>query len=86
MRNEKPLFLHPVTDFACHFKELVRKYPKLQYVWEDSGLQQACDHLTFADRCFEIERNENTGDFRDAWNYSKALQFGKNEVYRRRKA
>lgn len=29
---------------------------------------------------------DDSGDFWEAWNYSKALQFGKNEVYRHRRA
>lgn len=70
----------------CACKDLVRKNPKLQYVWEDSGLQQACDHLSYAARCFELECYGDSDDFRKAWNYSRALQFGKNEVYRHRRA
>ena len=62
----------------CACKELVRKNPKLQYAWEDSGLQQACDDITYAYKRFEIEWNGDSGDFWEAWNYSKALQFGKN--------
>lgn len=82
---EKPLQGRFFAMF-CACKDLVRKYPRLQYVWEDSGLQQTCNHLTYADRCFEIAWDGDSGDFWEAWNYSKALQFGKNEVYRRRRA
>lgn len=82
---EKPLRGRFFAMF-CACKDLVRKHPKLKYVWEDSGLQQACNHLTYADRCFEIAWNGDSGDFWEAWHYSKALQFGKNEVYRRRRA
>ena len=68
----------------CASKDLVRKYPMLQYVWEDSGLQEACDHLTDAYRCFELECYGDSGEVREARNYNRALQFGKNEIYRRR--
>ena len=70
----------------CACKDLVRKYSKLHYVWEDSGLQEACDHLNYAVRLFELECYGDSGEFREAWNYSKALEFGKNEVYRHRRA
>ena len=39
----------------CACKDLLRKYPKLQYAWEESGLRQTCDHLNFAVRLFELE-------------------------------
>lgn len=69
----------------CQCKDLVRKYPKLRFAWEESGLQSECDDITYADRCFEIEWNGASGDFWEANAYSKALQFGRNEVYRRRR-
>lgn len=53
---EKPLRGRFFAMF-CQCKDLVRKYPKLRYMWEQSGLQQACDHVTFAYRLFEIEWN-----------------------------
>jgi hypothetical protein len=82
---EKPLRGRFFAMF-CACKDLVRKYPNLQYAWNDSGLQQACDHLTDADRCFEIDWNGDSGDFWEAQAYTRALNFGKNEVYRRRRA
>lgn len=82
---EKPLRGRFFAMF-CQCKDLVRKYPKLRFAWEESSLQSECNYLTYADRCFEIEWNGPSGDFWEAWNYSKALQFGKNEVYRRRRA
>ena len=69
----------------CQCKDLVRKYPRLRFAWEESGLQSECDYITYADRCFEIEWNGAAGDFWEANAYSKALQFGRNEVYRRRR-
>ena len=69
----------------CTCKDLVRKYPRLRFTWEQSGLQSACDHITYAYRTFENAWNDLYGDFREACAYSKALQFGKNEVYRRRR-
>ena len=81
---EKPLRGRFFAMF-CQCKDLVRTYPRLQYAWEKSGLQQECNYLTYADRCFEIEWNGASGDFWEARAYSKALYFGKNEVYRRRR-
>ena len=70
----------------CQCKDLVRKYPKLRFAWEESGLQQQCDFITYPDRVFEIEWNGMSGDFDEASHFNKALNFGKNEVYRRRRA
>lgn len=70
----------------CECKDLVRKYPRLKYSWESSGLQRSCNIVTYAFRCFEIEWDAGLEDFWEARAYSKALRFGKNEVYRRRKA
>lgn len=81
---EKPLRGRFFAMF-CQCKDLVRKYPRLRFAWEESGLQSECDYITYADRCFEIEWNGASGDFWEANAYSKALQFGKNEVYRRRR-
>ena len=82
---EKPLRGRFFAMF-CQCKDLVRKYPKLRFAWEESGLQGECNYITYADRCFEIEWDGQSGDSREASAYSKALQFGKNEVYRRRRA
>ena len=70
----------------CVCKDLVRKYPRLRFNWDESGLQQSCDSVTFALRCFRDELNADAGDPKEALAYTKALRFGKNEVYRRRKA
>jgi len=70
----------------CQCKDLVRSYPGLRYLWESSKLRQTCDYVTSPDRVFEIEWNGICGDFQEASRYNKALNFGKNEVYRRRKA
>jgi hypothetical protein len=69
----------------CQCKDLVRKYPKLRYAWDESELQQTCSFVTYADRCFEIEWDGIYGDFWEANAFTKALNFGKNEAYRRRK-
>lgn len=82
---EKPLRGRFFAMF-CQCKDLVRKFPRLQYAWEESGLQSECNYLTYADRCFEIEWNGLSGDFEEASHFNKALNFGKNEVYRRRRA
>lgn len=70
----------------CACKDLVRQYPRLRLAWERSGLQETCDHLTHAFRCFEIEWSGEPVDIEEAVRYNRALQFGKNEVYRHRRA
>ena len=51
-----------------------------------SHLQQSCDHVTYPFDCFEENWNSCAGDPDEAMAYNKALRFGKNEVYRRRRA
>ena len=70
----------------CQCKDLVRKYPELRFAWDTSGLQRTCDDITYPDRVIEAEWEADSGDFEEARAFSKALQFGKNEVYRRRRA
>ena len=70
----------------CACKDLVREYPRLRYSWAKSGLQEACDELTHRDALIEAECESIYGNVREARAYSHALQFGKNEVYRRRRA
>lgn len=60
-------------------KDLIRKHPRLKYIWEESGLQQSCDHVTYAFRCFETSWNDMAGDVNKAKEYTKALRFGKDE-------
>ena len=57
----------------CQCKDLVRKYPKLRFAWEESGLQSECNHITYAYRCFEIEWNGASGDFEDARRYASKI-------------
>ena len=66
-------------------KDIVRKYPNPRYVWEKSGLQDQCDQVTCALRMFETEWNGRSGDFWEAQAYTMALNFGKDELYRRRR-
>ena len=70
----------------CQCKDLVHRYPKLRYAWEESGLPECCDHLNEAVRNFTAEQCGDPRDIRDAQSYTKALNFGKDEVYRRRRA
>ena len=70
----------------CECKDLVRKCPRLKYNWEESGLQRSCNSVTYASRCFENEWDADAGDPKEARAYTKALHFGKNEVYRPRRA
>lgn len=70
----------------CSCKDLVRKYPKLKYNWDESGLRDSLNSVTYAFDCFENEWNASFGDPKEAQAYSRALNFGKNEVYCRRRA
>lgn len=66
-------------------KDLVHEYPNLRYTWEDSGLRQACKHITGPFDLFELEWTGPSGDMEEAVRYNKALRFGKDEVYRCRR-
>ena len=70
----------------CICKDLVRKYPRLKYNWDESGLRDSLIRVTWAFDCFENNWNFIAGDPKEAQAYSRALNFGKNEVYRRRRA
>lgn len=70
----------------CECKDLVKKYPRLKYNWGKSGLRDSCNLVTYAFNCFENELKACTGDPKEAREYTKALRFGKNEVYRPRRA
>ncbi len=70
----------------CECKDLVRKYPRLRFNWDESGLQQSCNSVTSALRCLKDEWDAVAGDPKEAREYTKALRFGKDEVYRRRRA
>ena len=70
----------------CECKNLIREYPWLRYNWDKSCLQDSCDLVTYAFDCFEKELKACTGDPQKAMEYTKALRFGKNEVYRPRRA
>jgi len=70
----------------CTCKDLVRRYPRLQFNWDESGLRDSLNSVTYAFDCFENEWNASAGDPKEAQAYSRALNFGKNEVYRRRRA
>ena len=70
----------------CTCQDLVRQYPRLKYNWDKSEIQQSCNFVTYAFHCFEINWDLIAGDFREAMAYNKALNFGKDEIFRRRKA
>ena len=70
----------------CECKDLVRKYPWLKYNWDKSGLRDSCSLVTYAFDCFENEWKACTGNPKEAREFTKALRFGKNEVYRPRRA
>jgi hypothetical protein len=70
----------------CTCKDLVRAYPRLRYCWAKSGLQEACKEITHRDALIKAEIESTNGNIREDRAYSRALQFGKDEVYRRRRA
>ena len=59
---------------AC--KDLIHFYPKLQYYWANSGLQEALENITHRDRMIEYECERTYGNVREAIAYSRALRFG----------
>lgn len=69
----------------CMCKDLVRRDPRLQFAWARSRLQETCDSVTAADRCLAAEWADWREEFRKARDFTRALHFGRNELYRRRR-
>jgi len=70
----------------CACKDLLRKYPRLKHDWDESGLRQSHGIVSYPFDCLRNECENDSGNLKEAMEYNKALQFGKTEVYRRRKA
>lgn len=66
-------------------RELSGEYPKLKYLWYRTGLRRCLEAVTEKDRWLDREYRLLCGDPDEAWGYTKALDFGRDEVYRRRK-
>lgn len=66
-------------------KDMVRKYPRLNYIWEETCLDRALDCVTEVDQTIAMERAYEMRDFEKNWEFTQALKFGRNEVYRRRR-
>ena len=66
-------------------KDLVRKYPRLRFNWEESGLTDSLGYVTEADQNFAEDRAYEKREFEKNWEFTQALRFGRNEVYRRRR-
>lgn len=71
--------------WAC--KDLLRQHPTLQRLWEHSELQKTMGYVTYPYDVYQNLWDELAGNFWEEWKYNRALNyFGKNEVYRRRRA
>ena len=66
-------------------KDLVREYPQLRFNWDESGLTESLGYVTEADQYFTEERADQKREFEKNWEFTRALRFGRNEVYRRRR-
>lgn len=66
-------------------RELVREYPVLKYSWGRTGLQRSLAAVTEKDRWLDREYRQLYGDPGEARAYARGLDFGRDEVYRRRK-
>lgn len=67
-------------------KALARRYPELEYSWEKTGLRKCFRYVTAKDMWINRDYIVRCGDPDEARNYTKALNFGKNEVCHHRKA
>lgn len=54
-------------------QDMVRCYPELRYVWENTGLEAHCESITRAERAWRAE-------FQEAMETLRVWNFGKNEV------
>ena len=69
----------------CQCKDLIRQYPRLKYSWAETGLEQTLDYVTEVDQALAMYRREEEREWKENKEFSKALNFGRNEVYRRRR-
>ena len=66
-------------------RDITRQHPRLRYSWQETGLSECFDSVTEKDRWIRAEYLDLYGDIREAQDYSSALNFGKDEVYRHRR-
>ena len=69
----------------CQCKELVRKYPRLKYSWTETGLDRTLSRVTEVDQTLAMYRADEVREREENWEFTKSLNFGRNEVYRRRR-
>ena len=69
----------------CRCKEMLRDYPWLESSWKQTGLDFCMDQVTEFQRNVRYEMDWFYREWEENWAYTKALHFGKNEVYRRRR-
>lgn len=69
--------------YAC--RDLVRRYPSLRYAWVDTDLRESYDSVTAAFRRWTVEWADWTEEFNAARAFTRALNFGRHEIYRRRR-
>jgi hypothetical protein len=66
-------------------RELVRRYPTLRYAWVETDLRESYGSVTAAERLWTAEWADWTEEFKAARAFTKALNFGRNELYRHRR-
>lgn len=69
----------------CQCKDLVRKYPRLKYSWAETGLDRTLCCVTEVDQTLAMYRADEVREREENWEFTKSLNFGRNEVYRRRR-
>ena len=69
----------------CQCKELLRNYPKFKPFWNKSRLDRDMDEVTEVERNIHREWKWFYREFDENWEFTKALRFGRDEVYRRRR-
>ena len=69
----------------CQCKDLVRKYPRLKYSWAETGLDRTLSCVTEVDQTLAMYRADEVREREENWEFTKSLNFGRNEVYRRRR-
>ncbi|MBO4416505.1 MAG: hypothetical protein J5801_00120 [Bacteroidales bacterium] len=66
-------------------KDLVWQYPALKYKMSESGLDKTLDIVTEADQTWRLMWADEERESRENREFAKALNFGRDEVYRRRR-
>lgn len=66
-------------------KEMLRDYPWLESSWKQTRLDRCMGYVTEFRRNVHAELAWFYREYEENWEYTKALRFGRDEVYRRRR-